>query len=209
LLLAARASEVMTVVTGFTVAHSITLGLAALGRVHPEGAAVEALIGLSIALVAAENAWLTGGRPRALPLALALGFAALALGAALGTGAISATTYAGLALFCACYFALLARSERPARLRFAVAFCFGLVHGFGFAGALAEIALPQDRLLAALVGFNLGVELGQLACIALFFAAVLAAGRFVRASVRPLVRDVANAAVCAAGAFWWISRAFA
>jgi hypothetical protein len=38
---------------------------------------------------------------------------------------------------------------------------------------------------------------------------VLAAGRFVRASVRPLVRDVANAAVCAAGAFWWISRAFA
>ncbi|MBM4382019.1 MAG: HupE/UreJ family protein [Deltaproteobacteria bacterium] len=209
LLLAARASEVVTVVTGFTVAHSITLGLAALGRVHPDGAAVEALIGLSIAIVATDNAWLTSARPRALPRAITLGFAALALAAALGAGAISATTYAGLALFAACYFALLARSERPARLRFAVAFCFGLVHGFGFAGVLAEFALPQDRLLAALLGFNAGVELGQLVCVALFFTLAWLAARFVRDAARALARDVANAAVCCAGVYWWVSRAFA
>jgi hypothetical protein len=208
LLLAARAGEVITVVTGFTIAHSITLGLAALGRVHPEGAAVEALIGLSIALVAAENAWLTSGRPRALPRAIALGFAALAVVAALGSGAVSATTYAGLALFAACYFALLARSERPARLRFAVAFCFGLVHGFGFAGVLAEFALPQDRVLAALFGFNAGVELGQLTCVALFFALTWLASRFVRDAMRTPARDFANAAVCCAGVYWWLSRSF-
>ncbi|HEU4429434.1 MAG TPA: HupE/UreJ family protein, partial [Myxococcota bacterium] len=80
LLLAASAREVITVVTGFTAAHSITLGLAALGRVEPEAAAIEALIGLSIALVAAENGWLLSGRRRGVP-AFAVG--ALALAAAL------------------------------------------------------------------------------------------------------------------------------
>jgi hypothetical protein len=208
LLLAARAAEVVTVVTGFTAAHSFTLALAALGRVQPEAAAIEALIGLSIALVAAENAWLLGPRTRALPAFVAALLTALALAAALGVGAIPAATYAGLALFAACYFALLARSERPVRLRFAVAFCFGLVHGFGFAGVLSEIALPQGRLLPALLGFNLGVELGQLAIVALYFAAVAWLARFVRDARRAWARDAANAAVCAAGVYWWVSRAY-
>jgi hypothetical protein len=209
LLLAANAGEVITVVTGFTAAHSITLGLAALGRVHPEAAAIEALIGLSIALVALENGWLLGGRPRALPPLAALTLAALAAAAALGAGAIPAFTYAGLALFAACYFGLLARSPRPARLRFAVAFCFGLVHGFGFAGVLSEIALPQGRLLPALLGFNLGVELGQLAIVAAYFALTALASRFVSGPARIRVRDLANAGVCGLGVFWWISRGYA
>jgi hypothetical protein len=208
LLLAANAREVITVVTGFTAAHSITLGLAALGRVEPEAAAVEALIGLSIALIAAENAWLLGGRPRALPPLAALTLVAFAGAALLGFGAIPATAYAGLALFVACYFALLGRSPRPARLRFAVAFCFGLVHGFGFAGVLSEFALPQGRLLPALLGFNLGVELGQIAIVAAFFAATALAARFVRGAARPLARDLANAAVCGLGVYWWLSRAY-
>jgi hypothetical protein len=134
--------------------------------------------------------------------------AVLALGAALGAGAIPAATYLGLAVFVACYFALLARSEHAARMRFAVAFCFGLVHGFGFAGVLAEVALPQGRLLPALLGFNLGVELGQLAVVALFFAATALAARFVREGARSLTRDLANAVVCGLGVFWWFSRAF-
>lgn len=208
LLLAAGIREVTTVITGFTVAHSITLGLAALGRVQPKTAAIEALIGLSIAVVAAENAWLLGGRPRALPLAGALALAALAALSALGIGAIPAATYAGLALFVACYFALLARSGRPTRLRFAVAFCFGLVHGFGFAGVLGEIGLPQGRLLPALLGFNAGVELGQLAIVAAFFATTALASRFVRDGARSALRDFANAGVCALGVYWWMSRAY-
>ena len=208
LLLAASARELITVVTGFTAAHSITLGLAALGRVQPDAAAIEALIGLSIALVALENGWLLGGRPRALPPATVLSLAALAGAAALGAGAIPAATYAGLAWFAACYFALLARSERPARLRFAVAFCFGLVHGFGFAGVLSEVALPQGRLLPALLGFNLGVELGQLAIVAAYFALTALASRFVANPARIRARGLANAFVCGLGVFWWISRGY-
>jgi hypothetical protein len=52
--------------------------------------------------------------------------------------------------------------------RWAVAFGFGLIHGFGFASVLADLGLPQQTLLLALVGFNLGVECGQLAIVALF-----------------------------------------
>ena len=49
-----------------------------------------------------------------------------------------------------------------------VAFAFGLIHGFGFASVLADLGLPQGALLLALVGFNVGVEVGQMAIVAVF-----------------------------------------
>jgi len=52
--------------------------------------------------------------------------------------------------------------------RWVVAFCFGLIHGFGFASVLAELGLPADALLLSLIGFNLGVEVGQLAIVGVF-----------------------------------------
>jgi hypothetical protein len=52
--------------------------------------------------------------------------------------------------------------------RWVLAFAFGLIHGFGFASVLADLGLPQDSLLLALVAFNVGVELGQLAIVAAF-----------------------------------------
>jgi len=208
LLLARRASEVVTIVTGFTVAHSLTLALAALGRLRPEPAAIESLIGLSIALVAVENAWVLAGRPRALP-ALATGvLVAMAGAAAAGWGVVPALSLAGLALFVACYFGLAARASRPVRLRFAVAFCFGLVHGFGFAGVLAEMDLPSERVMPALLGFNLGVEAGQLAAVALVWPPlrVLAARR---ARWHAALVEASTAAVCALGVFWMVARAYA
>ena len=54
-------------------------------------------------------------------------------------------------------------------LRWQIAFLFGLIHGFGFASVLADLGLPSDQLASALLGFNLGVEFGQLAIVALFF----------------------------------------
>jgi hypothetical protein len=59
-----------------------------------------------------------------------------------------------------------------ARAPWLVAFTFGLLHGFGFAGALAEVGLPQKAIPIALFTFNVGVEIGQL----LFVAGVLAVG---------------------------------
>jgi len=60
------------------------------------------------------------------------------------------------------------------RRRWLAAFGFGLIHGFGFASVLAELGLPQQTLVLSLVGFNLGVELGQLAIVTVFLPLIFA-----------------------------------
>jgi len=207
LLLARGLREVAVLVTAFTAAHSVTLALAVLGLVRPNGAAIEALIGYSIALVAAENGWLLGGRGNAVPATVAIATALLALAAAFGAGSVGPLVLAGLALFAICHFALLARVAHPARLRAAVAFVFGLVHGFGFAGVLAEMDLPTARLAPALFGFNVGVELGQLAAVALAWPALVAIRRASPQLWAPRVVEAGSAAVCGLGLFWFLTRA--
>jgi hypothetical protein len=106
ILIAARLGEVATVITGFTVAHSITLAVAALGLARPESQEIGALVGLSIVLVAAENAFLLGGRPRSIPVVVVLGLGAMVLLSALGVGGIGPLTLVGMTLFTLCYFRL-------------------------------------------------------------------------------------------------------
>ena len=206
LLLAGGLLEVASLVTAFTVAHSITLGLAVLGVVHPERQAVEALIGFSIALVATENAWLLGGRGRLVPWIVTISLLVLSALAAWGVGGVSSPTLLGLALFSVCHFALLDRVERPARLRAAVAFAFGLVHGFGFAGVLAEMALPNDRLVPALFGFNVGVEVGQLAVVVLVWPILRALERSSPERWHRGVAEAGSAAVLSLGLYWFLVR---
>ena len=207
LLLADTLREVATLVTAFTLAHSVTLALAVLGLVRPEASGVESLIGFSIALGAAENAWLLAGRDRAVP-AVTVGFLLLlAALAAAGVGALGPLALGGLALFTSCHFGLLDRTERPAPLRATIAFAFGLVHGFGFAGVLAEMELPRDRLLQALVGFNVGVELGQLAVVLLLWPLLRGLARVREGRVERLVAEAGSAAICGLGLFWFLTRA--
>lgn len=203
ILLAARLRDVALVVTGFTLAHSLTLAAAVLGLTEVREDAVEALIGFSIALVAAENLWLRSGRERWMPWTLATLLAGLAL---LGATRIAPVTLGGLALFTACYFALARDAARPLRLRIAVAFVFGLVHGFGFASALTELHLPAERLAVGLLGFNSGVELGQLLVVAAAWPLLKALER--RPQARAWAGDAASACICGLGTFWFVTRAF-
>ena len=206
-LLARSLVEVATVVTAFTAAHSVTLALAATGLVRPAPGTVEATIGFSIALVAAENVWLLGGRDCATPWLATAMLAALALAAALGMGTVPVAVLAGLALFARCHFGLLARSGETARLRALVAFAFGFVHGFGFAGVLAALELPRRRLLPALLGFNLGVEAGQLAVIAGAWALLVLVDRATAERGRRPLAEIGSAAICGLGLFWFVTRA--
>jgi hypothetical protein len=91
------------------------------------------------------------------------------------------------------------------RHRWRLAAGFGLVHGFGFAAALSELQLSRSGLAGALVGFNLGVELGQAVIVALLFPLLALLRRragFARYGVRG-----AAALVFAAGAYWFVQRA--
>jgi hypothetical protein len=88
--------------------------------------------------------------------------------------------------------------------RTAVVFGFGLLHGLGFAGVLSELGLPRGEFVTALVGFNAGVELGQLAVIALALAAV---GWFRgRTWYRARVVVPASCAIAAVGLYWAVQR---
>ncbi len=131
LLVGRRTAALVKTITAFTVGHSVTLSLAALGWLRVPQAPVELLIAFSIFWLAVE----------------------------------------------------LARPERgpAARRPWAMAGLFGLLHGLGFAGALAAVGLPQADIPVALFAFNVGIELGQLA-----FVAVIVAAR--RVLARPLER---------------------
>jgi hypothetical protein len=145
-------------VTAFTLGHSVTLSLAALGIVHIPTRPVEALIAFTIFVVAVEVARDTQGR-------------ALSVG----------------------------------RVPWAMAFCFGLVHGLGFAGALAQVGLPDHEIPLALVSFNCGIELGQLAFIVL----VLIARALLRWLPTSLLRAgelIPAYAIGSMSAFWMLQR---
>ena len=133
---------VVGVVTAFTLAHSLTLALATLGHLRIPATVVEPLIAASIVLAAIDNLFpLKGDAPRA--------------------GAAPARPPRGWSRLGA---ALRRLRNTP---RWAVAFGFGLIHGFGFAGVLGELELPAGELAWALLAFNLGLEAAQLAVVLL------------------------------------------
>jgi len=105
------AAEVLEIVTAFTLAHSITLVISAVGLVRLPSRYIETAIALSVVAAALNNL------------------------------------------------------VRVIDARWAVAFALGLLHGFGFSSVLVDLGLPSDQLIASLLGFNAGVELGQLAIV--------------------------------------------
>jgi hypothetical protein len=90
--------------------------------------------------------------------------------------------------------------------RWAMAFAFGLIHGFGFASVLTDLGLPKDTLILALVGFNLGVEAGQLAIVAVFLPIAF----FIRRTLfyRRVVLIGGSLLIAAIALVWLIERAF-
>ena len=149
------------VITAFTLAHSLTLGLSMLGRISAPSAVVEAIIALSILFVAIELL-----QPPEK------------------------------------------RSALAARYPQAMAFGFGLLHGFGFAGVLGEIGLPRDVELAALALFNIGLEVGQL----LVVAAMVLFMRFVKPALlahekwAPALQQVPIIAIGCISVYWLLDR---
>lgn len=94
-----------------------------------------------------------------------------------------------------------------ARRPWVVAFCFGLLHGFGFAGALRDIGLPQGDVPLALFTFNLGVEFGQLAFITVFAGIIFVARRIAMpVLVGHRARSAAPYAIGVSAAFWFFER---
>jgi len=112
-------------------------------------------------------------------------------------------------LLLACEIIRLQRGQASltARWPWIVAFCFGLLHGFGFASALADIGLPQGDIPLALFTFNIGVEIGQLIFIGCVLSALACARYFdVPTMVKRYALPVTTYAIGSVAAFWFIDR---
>lgn len=190
--------------TGFTLGHTLTLGLAALGVVQPHGPTVEALIGFTVAFVALEAA--RGGQARLTRWStwVALALVGLAASALLWRLSVLPMALAGLAIFAFAYPRGFARGAAAAPWLAAV---FGLIHGCGFAGALAELELPRPHLLSALAGFNIGVELAQ-ATVVVGALVIAAIARRLAPAPAGLAGDVLASGLFGLGLFWFASRTF-
>ena len=101
-----------------------------------------------------------------------------------------------------------AKSSRGDWLRVFLTFAFGLVHGFGFAGVLVEMALPSERLVPALLGFNVGVEIGQLSIVLLLWPLFMLGKRFAAPPLQRWASELSSAALCGLGLYWLVERAF-
>lgn len=146
------------------------------------------------------------GAATAFTLAHSLTLAAVTLGVA---GLPQRPVEALIALSIVFLAVEIARGDRATltrRLPWLVAFAFGLLHGFGFAGALREIGLPEGEMPAALVSFNLGVEAGQALVIGAVLAVLALVRRTAPTAEAPAVR-LASYAIGITGGFWLIDRA--
>ncbi len=188
--------------TGFTLGHSLTLGLVAMGWLRPDTIAVESLIGFTVAFAAAE-AFTARAAPRAGWATIALVAALPLAGRAAGLSALPWTVVAGVALFGLCAGAFGGKTSR----RFAplLAVAFGLAHGAGFAGPLLGLDIPRERLLVALLGFNLGVEAAQLLALAVI-AGIALAGSRLPVAARRLALDYTTTGLFALGVYWFVGR---
>jgi hypothetical protein len=207
LLMMRHLRDVIWLVTGFTLGHSITLSLAVLGWVTPETAIVEALIGFTIALVAAENIGYRTGVNRQIAY-VATGILVLMLLLSLSqlvASTLPVISFIGLILFTLSYLPGN-KNVSSIQIRPALSLAFGLIHGFGFAAILQQVGLPSEQLWPALLGFNLGVELGQLLIVAVLWACYLRLKPY--KNFTSATADLCSALLCGLGLYWFIARSY-
>ncbi len=208
-LISRRLRDLVFVVTGFTLGHSLTLALAVTGFVRPHAEFIDALVALTIALIGAENISVASGRPRTVALATGLCLAVMAGLRLAGIGLLPPLLLIGAALFAVNYLLFAGQLRDAGRIRLIVTLIFGLIHGFGFAADLLQSRLPPAKLAQILVGFNVGVEVGQLSIVLLLTGATVMLARAQLTLPRPIVTDVVASLLVGLGTFWFVGRSFA
>ena len=210
LLIATSRRHALVLITGFTLGHSITLALSVLSPIVPNSTLIEAMIGGSIAIVAAETILARNGLMPATGIGTALVLFALAGFSAISGGAIALSAWAGMMLFVVSYGFLINNERDNQYFAAMLTLAFGMFHGFGFGGLLLEVGLPKNQMLTGLLGFNLGVEFGQL----IILIPVMIIAPYIKnllPPIRPLIgtnwQGIAAAGLTSYGVFLFATRA--
>ena len=204
LVLLFRGKELLLVITGFTIGHSITLALGTLNLITVNISIVEMLIGFSIFIVGLDQ---LQQHHKHLVSSKTFNISLFCLAGLLIIFNFDLLFLFGLILFIYTYFLLQLSSGKQLLMQLITIF-FGLIHGLGFASNLSENPIVQDQMFSMILGFNLGIEVGQILIALLAVSLLTFLKSFLSATRFQILNRSLSMYLIGIGLFWFVSRSF-
>lgn len=208
LLLCKSLRSLIFAATGFTIGHSVTLALAASNIIIPQINIIESLIGWTIILASIESLKIPINEFRKIQTGIAFIIIILMLTSINNSAGLNGGFVLGLGILTLTILRLSENKSESEKFRPILAIIFGTIHGFGFANILNEISLDQTNFLVSLLGFNFGVEIGQILVLILMWLTI----RFInRSTINQKVANITpviSSILCSIGLYWFLTRLF-
>ena len=204
LILCKSLKSLVFAVTGFTIGHSLTLGLAASNIVIPQVNVIESLIGWTIILASIESINLPRYELRKIQFGILLMVITVILLSLFEINELKIGFILGLGLLTLAILKLSEDREQSDKLRPMLAIIFGTIHGFGFANILSEINLDRTNFLVSLLGFNIGVEIGQILVLVIMWGLMSFLAEKILSSNMKKITGLVSSILCSIGLYWFL-----
>ncbi len=206
LILISGMRNLLIIITGFTIGHSITLSLATLGIISPNGILVESIIGFTIMFIGAEYLIHKTKSYSVTNSFLTILIISLLILNIFTKNNVSSVLLIGLLFFSLGYFLLHKSISKKNNLLILITVLFGMIHGLGFGSYLLSTGINSNNIVTSLLGFNLGVEVGQIIFVFATLVIVWALKKIKLNNIIELIKNTAFIFVTTMGFFWFIQR---
>ena len=206
LILTQSLRNLLLIITGFTIGHSTTLTLAALQIMVPNSILIESMIGFTIMFIGAEYLVQKTNKYLVVNAFFFLLIISLLISKIILNIDIPSFAMLGLLIFSIGYFALHRSLSRKDSLLIIITILFGLIHGFGFGSYLVTTGINSTNLVTALLGFNLGVEIGQILFVLCLLTIIAVFYQFGFLKIINFLKNSAFILVVSMGFFWFVQR---
>ena len=209
LLLVTNLKRLLLVITGFTIGHSLTLSLSVINIIQVKSSLVEALIGYTIMFVGLEYLYKENNDHRVSMIFITTLSLLLLIFGNLINPNFPYFLILGILLFSIGYFYLLKNLNSENNLLSIITIIFGLIHGFGFGGFLLGSKISSENIFSGLLGFNLGVEVGQIIFVLLILLIYKLLMTLKITKIIEVMKNLSFFAVVFFGFFFFIQRLMA
>ena len=209
LLLVTNLKRLLLVITGFTIGHSLTLSLSVINIIQVKSSLVEALIGYTIMFVGLEYLYKENNDHRVSMIFITTLSLLLLIFGNLINPNFPYFLILGILLFSLGYFYLLKNLNSENNLLSIITIIFGLIHGFGFGGFLLGSKISSENIFSGLLGFNLGVEVGQIIFVLLILLIYKLLMTLKITKIIEVMKNLSFFAVVFFGFFFFIQRLIA
>ena len=206
LILVSGIRNLLVIITGFTIGHSITLSLATLGIMSPNGTLVESIIGFTIMFIGAEYLIQKTKTYSITNSFLTILILSLLILNIFAKNSIPPILLIGLLFFSLGYFFLHKSITEKSSLLIVITVLFGMIHGLGFGSYLLSTGINSNNIITSLLGFNLGVEIGQIIFVLTALAVIWMLTKLRFNKTIELIKNTAFIFVTTMGFFWFIQR---